>query len=227
MSKCESCIVRRLSPLNALNKDELIRISKCKKNIKINKGEKVFREGEILKGVYCVQDGFGRLSKLCENGKEQIIRFIVKGSLIGQRSLISDEPTNLSATASEDMFVCFIPKDEILYDLMQNPKFNKSMFKELAENLKNSDNFILDVTNKSLKQRFSEALLYLQTVFGSDQEGMIDVSLSRSDYANFLGTRTESLIRIISKLKKENIISTKGKKIKIENYNLLKALISD
>ena len=56
---------------------------------------------------------------------------------------------------------------------------------------------------------------------------MIDVSLSRSDYANFLGTRTESLIRIISKLKKENIISTKGKKIKIENYNLLKALISD
>ena len=84
MSKCESCIVRRLSPLNALNKDELIRISKCKKNIKINKGEKIFREGEILKGVYCVQDGFGRLSKLCENGKEQIIRFVVKGSLIGK-----------------------------------------------------------------------------------------------------------------------------------------------
>ena len=210
MSKCESCIIRRLNQLNSLNKEEIIRISKCKKHIKINKGQKLFNEGENLKGIYCVQDGFGRLSKLCENGKEQIVRFIVKGSLIGQRSLISDEPTNLSATASEDMFVCFIPKEEIINDLMQNPKFNISMFKELADNLKNSDNFILDITNKPLKQRFSEALLYLQTIFGSDHDGMIDVSLNRSDYANFLGIRTESLIRVISTFKKNKIISTKG-----------------
>ncbi|MBT3442299.1 MAG: Crp/Fnr family transcriptional regulator [Flavobacteriaceae bacterium] len=225
MSKCESCIIRRLNQLNSLNKEEIIRISKCKKHIKINKGQKLFNEGENLKGIYCVQDGFGRLSKLCENGKEQIVRFIVKGSLIGQRSLISDEPTNLSATASEDMFVCFIPKEEIINDLMQNPKFNISMFKELADNLKNSDNFILDITNKPLKQRFSEALLYLQTIFGSDHDGMIDVSLNRSDYANFLGIRTESLIRVISTFKKNKIISTKGKKIKIENYNALKNLM--
>ena len=225
MSKCESCIIRRLNQLNSLNKEEIIRISKCKKHIKINKGQKLFNEGENLKGIYCVQDGFGLLSKLCENGKEQIVRFIVKGSLIGQRSLISDEPTNLSATASEDMFVCFIPKEEIINDLMQNPKFNLSMFKELADNLKNSDNFILDITNKPLKQRFSEALLYLQTIFGSDHDGMIDVSLNRSDYANFLGIRTESLIRVISTFKKNKIISTKGKKIKIENYNALKNLM--
>ncbi len=225
MSNCESCIVRRLNQLNSLNKEEIIRISKCKKHIKINKGQKLFNEGENLKGIYCVQDGFGRLSKLCENGKEQIVRFIVKGSLIGQRSLISDEPTNLSATASEDMFVCFIPKEEIINDLMQNPKFNISMFKELSDNLKNSDNFILDITNKPLKQRFSEALLYLQTIFGSDHDGMIDVSLNRSDYANFLGIRTESLIRVISTYKKNKIISTKGKKIKIENYNALKNLM--
>jgi len=86
MSKCESCIIRRLNQLNSLNKEEIIRISKCKKHIKINKGQKLFNEGENLKGIYCVQDGFGRLSKLCENGKEQIVRFIVKGSLIGQRS---------------------------------------------------------------------------------------------------------------------------------------------
>jgi len=123
------------------------------------------------------------------------------------------------------MFVCFIPKEEIINDLMQNPKFNISMFKELADNLKNSDNFILDITNKPLKQRFSEALLYLQTIFGSDHDGMIDVSLNRSDYANFLGIRTESLIRVISTFKKNKIISTKGKKIKIENYNALKNLM--
>ena len=224
MSNCESCIIRKISPLNCLSKEELIRISKCKTSKKINKGEKLFKEGEILKGIYCVQDGFGRLSKLCENGKEQIIRFIVKGSLIGYRSLISEEPTNLSATASEDMFVCFIPKDEIIKDLMMNTSFNKSIFIEMSNNLKNSDNFILDITNKTLKQRLSETFLYLQTVFGSDKDGMINVSLSRSDYANFIGARTESLIRLVSKFKKEKIISTKGKRIKIEDFKQLKEM---
>ena len=224
MSNCESCIIRKISPLNCLSQEELIRISKCKTTKKINKGEKLFKEGEILKGIYCVQDGFGRLSKLCENGKEQIIRFIVKGSLIGYRSLISEEPTNLSATASEDMFVCFIPKDEIIKDLMMNTSFNKSIFIEMSNNLKNSDNFILDITNKTLKQRLSETFLYLQTVFGSDKDGMINVSLSRSDYANFIGARTESLIRLVSKFKKEKIISTKGKRIKIEDFKQLKEM---
>ncbi len=224
MSNCESCIIRKISPLNCLSIEELIRISKCKTSKKINKGEKLFKEGEILKGIYCVQDGFGRLSKLCENGKEQIIRFIVKGSLIGYRSLISEEPTNLSATASEDMFVCFIPKDEIIKDLMMNTSFNKSIFIEMSNNLKNSDNFILDITNKTLKQRLSETFLYLQTVFGSDKDGMINVSLSRSDYANFIGARTESLIRLVSKFKKEKIISTKGKRIKIEDFKQLKEM---
>jgi len=224
MSNCESCIIRKISPLNCLSQEELIRISKCKTSKKINKGEKLFKEGEILKGIYCVQDGFGRLSKLCENGKEQIIRFIVKGSLIGYRSLISEEPTNLSATASEDMFVCFIPKDEIIKDLMMNTSFNKSIFIEMSNNLKNSDNFILDITNKTLKQRLSETFLYLQTVFGSDKDGMINVSLSRSDYANFIGARTESLIRLVSKFKKEKIISTKGKRIKIEDFKQLKEM---
>lgn len=224
MSKCETCIIKKISPLNCLSKEEVIRISKRKKKIRINKGEKLFKEGQILKGVYCVQDGFGRLSKLCENGKEQIIRFIVKGSLIGYRSLISEQPTNLSATACEDMFVCFIPKDEIFKDLMMNTSFNKSIFIEMSNNLKNSDNFILDITNKTLRQRFSETLLYLQTIFGSDKDGMIDVSLSRSDYANFIGSRTESLIRLVSKFKKEKVISTKGKRFKIEDYQKLKEI---
>ena len=38
-------------------------------------------------------DGVCKLTKLSANGKDQIVKLLVKGELIGQRSIISDERT--------------------------------------------------------------------------------------------------------------------------------------
>ena len=55
MSKCEQCIVRQFSDLKALNKDELIKLAKCKTSYQIKKGETIFEEGEHINGVFCVK----------------------------------------------------------------------------------------------------------------------------------------------------------------------------
>ena len=110
MSKCDQCIIKQFNSLKALTKDELIRISLCKTSRLIKKGEVIFEEGEALNGVFCVRDGICKLTKLSANGKDQIVKLVVKGELLGQRSLISDESSNLKATALNDMELCFIPK---------------------------------------------------------------------------------------------------------------------
>ena len=92
MGKCEQCIVREFSSLKALNKDELIKMSECKVSYTIKKGEPIFEEGESTNGIYCVKDGVCKLSKLSANGKDQIVKLVKPGELLGQRSMISDEP---------------------------------------------------------------------------------------------------------------------------------------
>ena len=67
MSKCEQCIVRELSSLKALNKDELIQLADCKTSQTIKKGEIIFEEGDTINGVYCVKDGICTLTKLSQN----------------------------------------------------------------------------------------------------------------------------------------------------------------
>ena len=49
------------------------------------------------------------------------------------------------------------------------------------------------------------------------QEYFLNVILSREDYANMVGTATESAIRILSQFKNEGLISTSGKQIKIKD----------
>ncbi len=222
MGKCEQCIIKQFNALKSLTKDELIRISNCKTSLKIKKGEVIFEEGELVNGVYCVKDGICKLSKLSENGKDQIVKMVVKGDLLGQRSLVSDEASNLQAVALNDMEVCFIPKTEIIHDLQNNPKFSFDVLKSMANDLKEADDIIVNMAQKSVRQRLAETLLYMYNSFGVNPDKTLSVLLSREDYANLVGTATESAIRVLSQFKKEGLISAIGKRIKIEDIEGLR-----
>ncbi|WP_204346039.1 Crp/Fnr family transcriptional regulator [Psychroserpens algicola] len=222
MSKCEQCIIRQFNSLKALTKEELVRISGCKTSRIIKKGEVIFEEGDTINGVFCVKDGVCKLSKLSSNGRDQIVKLVVKGDLLGQRSLVGEESANLSAVALNDMEVCFIPKHEIMSDLQKNTKFTLDMLQQMAHDLKESDNVIVDMAQKSVKNRLADVFVYISEHFGVDDQGFLAINLSREDYANIVGTATESAIRIISQFKKEGLISTQGKQIKIENLQKLK-----
>ena len=224
MSKCEQCIIRQFNTLKALTKEELVRISDCKTSKFIKKGELIFEEGEILNGVYCVKEGICKLSKLSANGKDQIVKLVVKGDLLGQRSVIGQESANLSATALNDMEVCFIPKSEIIADLQKNTNFSMEVLRDMAGDLKEADNIIVNMAQKSVKQRLAETLLYIHENFGISEDGALSIVLSREDYASIVGTATESAIRVLSQFKKDGLISTKGKQIRIEDVNGLKRI---
>ena len=211
MGKCEQCIIRQFNSLKALTREELIRVSNCKTDRIVKKGETIFEEGDTINGVFCVKDGICKLSKLSANGKDQIVKLVVKGDLMGQRSLIGDESANLSAVALNDMEICFIPKEEIVKDLQKNANFSMSMLEQFANDLKVSDNIIVNMAQKSVKQRLAEVLLYLHDSFGVDNDGLLNLILSREDFANIVGTATESAIRVLSEFKKLGYISTTGK----------------
>lgn len=214
-SRCENCIIRQLNSLKALKKEELKAISDSKETRTIKKGEPLFKEGEKLNGVFCVRNGVSKLSKISDNGKDQIVKIASKGEVMGQRSVIAEEATNLSAVALNDMEVCFIPKTNITARIEDNPAFTQAILKYMAQELKLADDVIVNMAQKTVNQRLAEALLYLDKTFGQDDEGYLALILSRSDIADVVGTATELCIRTLAKFKKDQLLETKGKRIKL------------
>ncbi|MGA9237832.1 Crp/Fnr family transcriptional regulator, partial [Robiginitalea sp.] len=182
---------------------------------KIKKGETIFEEGEKLNGVYCVRGGVSKLAKLSPNGKDQIVKLASKGEVLGQRSVVAEENSNLSATAVSDMEMCFIPKEAIVSTLHKNPDFTYEVLRHMAHDLREADDVIVNMSQKTVKERIAEALLYMMNNFGEDQEGYLALVLSREDIANVVGTATESCIRILSEFKKQGLIKTSGKRMAI------------
>lgn len=224
--RCENCIIRQFNSLRAMNKEELKKVSDSKVTKKIKKGEALFEEGEKLNGVFCVRSGVSKLSKLSENGKDQIVKLATKGEVMGQRSVIAEESTNLSAVAVQDMDVCFIPKESITSALHKNPNFTLEVLRHMAHDLREADDVIVNMSQKNVKQRIAEAFIYLKTNFGEDAEGYLNLTLSREDIANVVGTATESAIRIISEFKKKGYLRASGKKLGIADEKALNDIIT-
>ena len=224
MSKCEQCIVREFSSLKTLTKEELLTLSDCKTSHIIKKGDAIFEEGENVNGIYCIKEGVCKLTKLSANGKDHIVKLVTRGELLGQRSMISDEPVNLSAIALEDMQVCFIPKTEVMEYFDKNNQFSLSVMKSICGDLKDADDHLVNLAQKTVKERLAKTLLYLHDTFGKKEDGSLKVVLSRDELANMIGTATESCIRLLSDFNKLGLIELNGKKIVLKDINTLKKL---
>lgn len=218
---CENCLKREFSAFAKLEAVDLKNITDHKACVSFKKGETIMEEGSRPKGVFCIHTGKVKLSKLGTEGKEQILRFAHDGDILGYRSLLSGETISASIQALGDTHACFIPQ-KVLFEMIEtNPKFSLDLMKRACHELGEAGRFITNLAQKSVKERLAEVLLIMNTTFGTDTEGNIDISLTREEIANMVGTATESVIRLMSELKDEEVILLRGRKIKILDHEEL------
>ncbi len=191
-----------------------------------SKGEVIFHEEERLAGLYCIEKGTCKISKMSSNGREQIIELLTNKTLLGIRSVLNGEKTNLKATAITPMKVCLVPNHIFLKTLKTDEDFTIFLFQLLANYIKSTDDKIIDLGQKSVSQRVAKLLLSMDKYFEADAKGYIKIKIRREDMANMIGVATESLIRTLSDFQKNNWIETQGKQLRIINPKKLQSIES-
>lgn len=192
-----------------------------KKESNVKKGAIIFEENHFPTGIFAIYDGKVKISKLGDEGKEQIVRFAKSGDLIGYRSVLSEDSYHASAIALNDVTLCHIPKAKFLEVLKNNFWLYKDIIKKLATDLRDAENRILSISQKTVKERIAETLIILYYEFGQKENDSIDVKLSRKDIGNIAGSTIETTIRTLSELKKEGHIEFNGKEIIVKDVPAL------
>ncbi len=205
-------------------KEELQDLEEGMERIYLQKGDTIVEENARPQGVYYVISGTAKLYKVGFNGKEQILRFAKEGDLIGYRSLLCDEKFGASASALEDMEIMYIP-EYFFHKLLEiSPRLAFDMLKRIAHELGEAGRTITILAQKTVRERLAEVLILLEQKLGTDGNGYINISLTREEMANLIGTATESAIRLISEFKADEYIEVEGRKIKILNHQKLNKL---
>ena len=203
-------------------KDWLPAIDANRKSFYFKKGEVIFNEDEEVKGMYFIYSGKVKVHKKWDNGKELIVRLAQDGDIVGHRGLGTDNIYPVSATCLMETEVCFIDLDFFNSTLKVNHDFTYELMMFFASELKESEKRMRNLAHMPVKGRVANALLSLQTKFGTSPQGYIDIHLSRQDLASYIGTTYETVFRVMNELVEENAISVDGKNIFIESEKILK-----
>ncbi len=196
------------------NEKDLINNHIKYKNIK--KGQFIYKEGEAPVGLIFLCNGKVKIFKEGIGGREQIVRLSKPNGFIGYRALFAEESYNASAAVLEDSTICIIEKSAIFKVLEDNSRFALKLIRTMASELGLSNTRTVTLTQKHIRGRLAESLLFLIDTYGFLNDGLtINALLSREDLANLSNMTTSNAIRTLSAFASEGVVDLDGRKIKI------------
>ncbi|WP_460190485.1 Crp/Fnr family transcriptional regulator [Urechidicola sp. KH5] len=195
--------------------------------IKCKKRQQFMMEGAPVNGLFFIVSGKAKVLKTGIFGKEQILRFVGEGEMIGYRGFATHDTYGIGAVALEDSLLCHF-SNSLLEELFQQvPKLTYAFMLFYAQELNRSENKVKALAQMTVREKVIDAFLYLHRKFGINPKGFLKLKLSRREIADFAGTTDEQVIRVISSLKKEGKLGTLGKQISIIDIAELKKEISE
>lgn len=191
--------------------DELRKMIADRKVRSVKKRQVIYYDGDAVSGIYLVLSGKVKTLKLSEDGRELLTGIYTADQYFGIPALLSHEPYAETAEALEDTTLCQLPKEMVEELLNKYPDVAKQFIQILSNNLLDKEEQLLQLAYHSVRKRMAEVLIRL-----CKQEKDAPVSnlkVSRDNLAAMAGMATETVSRILSDFKDEEIIERKGSQI--------------
>ena len=213
---CYTCLETPGSIFKDLPQEEKDSLTRTHSSRFFHKGELIYGEGDKPNGILCLAQGKVKIFKEGIAGREQIIRLAKPVGFIGYRAFFADENYRASATALEDSVVCYFTRDDVLTTVRKRPELMLKIVKALASELGVSHLRTVNLTQKHIRGRLAESLLFLVNTYGFDEDGeTIKAYLSRDDLASLSNMTASNAIRTLTQFSEENIVSSEGRRLKI------------
>jgi CRP-like cAMP-binding protein len=190
------------------------------------KGQLLFKEDTYSKGVYIVRRGRIKIFHSNAEGKESIMYIYKRGEFFGYRPLLAGEPHPVSAAALDSAEVYFLPASVFTELLERSETLAGQLLTSLSREFSVWINKLTVFSQFAVKERVALSLLLLSYVYGTDARAKPTISMGRDDFASFVGTAKETLVRMLRVFKDEKIISTKGAKITINDPEALHGFLA-
>ncbi|MBI4125796.1 MAG: Crp/Fnr family transcriptional regulator [Deltaproteobacteria bacterium] len=213
---CQTCQSRGRSVFCDLSEAHLKELDQAKTTNHYKPRQVVFYEGNDPYGLYCIASGKIKIYKCDAQGHQQIVRLAGPGDLMGYRCLLADEPYSATAETIEEADICFVDKKTFFHVLDTHPATALHVLSVLASDLGRAENKMVDLVHKNIRERLAELLLVFQTKYGQKAKNggvRLNITLTREELAELIGTTQESVIRLMSEFKQDGLIHVEGRTI--------------
>tara|TARA_B100001248_G_scaffold262649_1_gene260402 strand:- start:15649 stop:16266 length:618 start_codon:yes stop_codon:yes gene_type:complete len=172
------------------------------------KGEYIYREGEIAKGMYWVQEGLVGLIATSSKGNDHLLRLFKPGKYFGHRSLLAEEPYHANARCIADTSLRFVPKEPIKELFVKHNDLLFEVTHTLAKELREAEMQRVSIADDDVLSRVAGAILVLKDLYPEHR-------WTRSEIATFIASTTATVIRSLGELEKRGYIAQESRAFEI------------
>jgi CRP/FNR family transcriptional regulator len=179
------------------------------------KGSIVFFEGDSSEYMYIILEGKVKLYKTTPKGGHVHINILKAPDLIGEYACFESQPFPATCEYITDGKIGLLPF-KVVYSLLENKDFSLGIIKSLTAKVMLLSALIHKETVLSSEAKVADIIINKPQIFSR---------LKNNEIADILNVTPETLSRILSKFKKEGIISMKKGNLTILNGEKLNQIL--
>jgi CRP-like cAMP-binding protein len=191
----------------------------------LRRGDALFCEGEVPKGLYVVVEGAIRAYREGSEGREQVIHVERAGATIAEVPMFDNGTFPSTAAAEEDSVVLFIDKRDVRRLCLEHPQIALAALEILAGRLRRAAGLIEALSLREVDQRMARFLVSESQLRGENtDEGIsFELVLTNQQIAARIGTVREVVSRALSRLQQNGLIAIAGRRITIQDETALRS----
>src|SRR5574340_8399 len=162
------------------------------------KREVIFMEGDECTGLYIIRTGRVKILRSSSQGKEQIIKILNPGELLGFEVFYDGKVYKNTAVAMEECELCYVDKNIFFQILEKEPSVAKKLILAMGEELNHAYERIGNLGLLNAREKLAHLLFTLAHEYGVKSDGgvKLNLTLSRLEIAELLGITQEMSIRL-------------------------------
>lgn len=206
---CFGCPVRDHAVCNVLGHADLAAFKRSGNTRHLGSGEALCWEGATAGHVYNVTQGVLRLSKLLPDGRRQITGFAFPGDFLGI-TMDDEHPFTVEAVAPTEL--CRFSRARFDAFVEEHPHMERRLYTAAARELSAAREQLVLLGRKTAAERLAtfivEMVGHTPQIEGQAPRALLP--MSRSDIADYLGLRIETVSRELGALKAARLVRMMG-----------------
>lgn len=221
-----NCQIRENSLFTTLTEKQLNTFKDSISYFTHRKREVIYMDGDDCRGIYIIRKGRVKLVLSSSTGKEQIIKILNPGDLIGFEIFCDMDKFTNTAVAMEDTELCYITRENFFKILEKEPEIARKLIIAMGKELNHAYERIGNLGLLNAREKLAHLLYKLAEEYGVKKDGGIRLNLkmSRLEIAELLGITQETSIRLLKSFKEDGILEIKRKEIIIKSPERLKSM---
>lgn len=196
--------------------EELDRIAAGTAELRVPKGQMIFRRGDPCVGFHAVVFGQVKLAFVSPQGSEKVVDIVGPGMSFGEALMFTDRPYVVYAQALVDSMLLHVTKAVIDAEIARDPRLARRMIAGLSRRL---HGLVADVEAYSLRSGVQRVIGYLLRDLDERKvtNGPVRITLdaNKGVIASRLNLTPEHFSRVLAELTNEGLIAVHGAQIEI------------